>query len=399
MCNFLASEKTILPDHFAPAFVPLYARRLGLMNDTERNLVTFRNLCIIAYADGALGDEEVRFLQETAEAMGLAQEEVQPYIHAGDHLDFAIPTTEADCYLELRMVVLMMLADGEMAPSEYARCQQLAERMGIDEAYLQEIIAVYQHKREEQLKNLGIFQNLYLVAAANGHISPEEQEFLLEVAHNLGLSQAEVDEVMDRYPDLDFVIPEDREEAFFSLKNLVYMMIVDGEIDAQEYALCLRFAGEIGLGQPDIEAILNEYETLRREREALQSEVDRYNLDLYLDVYNAVRALPDPLADLLARVAKAARDFSPQAGELAPPAFCDLLWLAYVRAPLINREAAVLLPVYFDLVRISDNLKPLIDFLIENEQTHGATPVPLPELPRAQVVQEVREALQRQIWW
>ena len=368
------------------------------MSDTERNLVTFRNLCIIAYADGVLGEEEVRFLEETAEAMGLPQEATQLCIREGAHLDFAIPDTEADCYLELRMVVLMMLADGEMGAREYERCRQLAERMGIDEVYLQEIIALYLAKREEQVKNLGIFQNLYLVAAANGHISPEEQEFLLEVAHNLGLSQAEVDEVMDRYPDLDFVIPEDREEAFFSLKNLVYMMIVDGEIDAQEYALCLRFAGEIGLGKAEIEGILNEYEALRREREAQQSEVDRYNLDVYLDVYNGVRALDEPLRDLLARVVQAARDFSPQAREIAPPAFCDLLWLAYVRAPLINREAEVLLPVYFDLVRVSDNLKPLIDFLIENEQTHGATPVPLPDLPREQVVREVREAISRHPW-
>ncbi|RMG65094.1 MAG: hypothetical protein D6722_16255 [Bacteroidetes bacterium] len=368
------------------------------MKDTERNLITFRNLCVIAHADGALGEAEIRFLEESAEAMGLNWEEVQTLVQQGPDLDFSIPSTEADCYLELRMVVLMMLADGDLAPQEYARCRQLAERMGIDETYLKEVISVYQAKREEQLKNLGIFQNLYLVAAANGHISPEEEEFLLEVAHNLGLHQDEVDDLMARYPDLDFIIPEDREEAFFSLKNLVYMMIVDGEIDAQEYALCLRFARRIGLGETEIEGILNEYEDLRKERKAHQSEVDYYNLDIYLDVFNAVRKLDVSMADLLRQVEQVARDYSPHALHLGPDAFCDLLWLAYVRAPLINHEVAVLLPVYIDLVRISNNPKPLIDFLIENEQEHGATPIALPELPRKQICEEVLEVLRQKPW-
>ena len=110
--------------------------------------MTFQNLCVIAHLDGILHPEERNMLMEIAEGMGLPEAQTSRLLNQGSRLEFVIPPTEGERFIELRMVVLMMLTDGRMDEREYEGCKQLAELMGIEQPYLDEVVAFYQEKQQ-----------------------------------------------------------------------------------------------------------------------------------------------------------------------------------------------------------------------------------------------------------
>ena len=201
------------------------------MSDKEKHLATFQNLCVIAAVDGQWHEKERALLNEAANSMGLTQADIQPIMSQAAELDFIIPETEGERYLELRMVILMMVHDGKLDPREYEGARNLAKRMNIPPAYVDEVVAFYVEKEKERARHLGIFQNFYLIAMADGYVDADEEKLLLQVAENLGLGQRDVDEISDNHQNLDFVIPDSEDERYYSLKNLVYMMIIDGKVE------------------------------------------------------------------------------------------------------------------------------------------------------------------------
>jgi len=334
--------------------------------------------------DGTLHQAEIALLSDMAGVMGLPAEEAAALLTQANELDFFIPEKEPERYLELRMVVLMMVSDGEIHPNEFKGCQELTRRLGLPLSVLEEVVSFYLEKQQEKQRHLGIYQNLYLVAAADGEIGEAEATVLKEIADSLGLVARDLEPIMSRAHELDFIIPEDEEERFYSLKNLIYMMVVDGEVDEREYAMCVRFAEQIGLTAGAVEEVLNEYEALRKERQAEQPEIDRYNLDVYLDVFNAFRRVPLSAREKVMALEHAvvARNFWQPIGE-APEherAFYDLLWLACVRGMQLDRSLEERFHLLLGLAQTEGHFKALRAYLIEIEQQLGGSRIELPEL-------------------
>lgn len=366
------------------------------MSDKAKHLATFQNLCVIAFADGTWHEREKQLLTEAATSMGLGPEDTQPILEQVKSLDFVLPENEGERYLELRMVVLMMVHDGKLDPREYEGCLRFAQQMKIDQQYLDEIVNFYQTKEQERIRHLGMFQNLYIVAAADGEIGPQEERLLYQVAENLGLGKRDVESVANRYPDIDFIIPENQEEAYFSLKNLVFMMVADGTIKEQEFSLCLLFAEKIGMDRKAIEEILDEYEGEQKIREADPDEIQRYNIDIYLDAYNALKKIPVPEAELAEAMEEAVleKQFRQTIGKNNKDirAFYDWLWLMHVRGNRISKDLRVVLPLYLDMVKHGSNFKPLLDYMLRMEQERAATLVRLTDMNLEQVQSELEAA-------
>jgi hypothetical protein len=98
-------------------------------------------------------------------------------------------------------------------------------------------------------KKLAFFQNVILLAAADGQLSPDEGDFLLQLGNKLGLKPEEVMPIADNLGVLSFVVPAEGLQRTLELQTLVQMMLQDGQIDAREYALCLEYAHRIGYGK------------------------------------------------------------------------------------------------------------------------------------------------------
>ena len=99
---------------------------------------------------------------------------------------------------------------------------------------------------DTQQKKLAFFQNLVLVAAADGILESDESQFLLDIGNRLGLAPDDVMPIADNLQLLSFIIPAEGMQKTIELQTLVQMMLEDGKIHDREYALCLEYAHRIG---------------------------------------------------------------------------------------------------------------------------------------------------------
>jgi hypothetical protein len=98
-------------------------------------------------------------------------------------------------------------------------------------------------------KKLAFFQNLILIAAADGRLDDGESDFIVDIGNRLGLTPEEVAPISANLDVLTFIIPQDGMQKTIELQTLVMMMVEDGRIHDREYALCLDYAYRIGYGK------------------------------------------------------------------------------------------------------------------------------------------------------
>ena len=100
------------------------------------------------------------------------------------------------------------------------------------------------------------FKNLVAIAVADGVLDEAEVSFLEERAEEVGLPEEEVKRIMEAAEGLQFVVPltvEDREDQ---LADIVFMSMVDGNIDDREYNLCLRIADKLGMERKEVDQVI-----------------------------------------------------------------------------------------------------------------------------------------------
>jgi hypothetical protein len=107
-------------------------------------------------------------------------------------------------------------------------------------------------------KKLAFFQNLVLIAAADGHLSDDEGDFLLQLGNKLGLSSEEVMPIADNLGVLSFIVPAEGMQRTLELQTLVQMMLQDGHIDAREYGLCQEYANRIGYSKAILDDMVSQ---------------------------------------------------------------------------------------------------------------------------------------------
>ena len=109
-----------------------------------------------------------------------------------------------------------------------------------------------------QQKKLAFFQNLVLLAAADGQVSPEESDFLLQIGNKLGLKPDEVMPIADNLGVLSFIVPAEGLQRTLELQTLVQMMLQDGQIDPREYGLCQEYANRIGYNKAILDDMVSQ---------------------------------------------------------------------------------------------------------------------------------------------
>jgi uncharacterized tellurite resistance protein B-like protein len=103
---------------------------------------------------------------------------------------------------------------------------------------------------ESKEKRINFFQNLLLVAVADGYLDRTEGNFLVQVGEQIGLTSEDVATLSEKnVGELTFTIPDTDQEKLFELQTMVMMMVEDGEIHEQEYEMCANYAERIGLNK------------------------------------------------------------------------------------------------------------------------------------------------------
>lgn len=111
---------------------------------------------------------------------------------------------------------------------------------------------------DTQQKKLSFFQNMLLIAAADGRLEKDESKFLLSIGNKLGLTPEDVNPIVDNLPVLGFIIPEDGLQKTLELQTLVQMTLEDGKLDDREYGLCLEYARRISYSKDILDDMIEQ---------------------------------------------------------------------------------------------------------------------------------------------
>ena len=109
---------------------------------------------------------------------------------------------------------------------------------------------------EKKIK-LEHFANIVAVAASDGKISDEELELLKDRATEYGLSENDVNNLLDNAQSLEFIIPMNQVEREEQLSEAVLMSMIDGEIANEEYEICLKIAEKLGFNKKYLTYIID----------------------------------------------------------------------------------------------------------------------------------------------
>lgn len=98
---------------------------------------------------------------------------------------------------------------------------------------------------QEQLR-LGQLKNLVMLASADEKVTDSEMAVLLAVASRENITPEEFNRVIEDPDSVNITLPEDEETKLAYLRDMVAMMMVDGELDEQELAICKLYAMALG---------------------------------------------------------------------------------------------------------------------------------------------------------
>lgn len=95
-------------------------------------------------------------------------------------------------------------------------------------------------------QRLGQLKNLVMLAAADGHLTDSELAVVLAVASRENITPEEFDQVVDNPDSVTIALPEDEDTKLAYLRDMVALMMIDGELEEQEMAICKIYAMALG---------------------------------------------------------------------------------------------------------------------------------------------------------
>ena len=105
-----------------------------------------------------------------------------------------------------------------------------------------------ENKKDNTQENqrLGQLKNLVMLASADEKMTDSEMAVLIAVASRENITPEEFNKVIDDPDSVNITLPEDEETKLAYLRDMVAMMMIDGELDEQEMAICKLYAMALG---------------------------------------------------------------------------------------------------------------------------------------------------------
>ena len=111
-------------------------------------------------------------------------------------------------------------------------------------------------KSQKEKERLSHVKTLLALAFADGKLEKNEITAIAAFAARENVDVEEVQKMLDGKDNVDFVPPQSEEDKIQYLHDLVLLMIADGNINENEYALCKAVADQFGYREEVIDALL-----------------------------------------------------------------------------------------------------------------------------------------------
>jgi hypothetical protein len=113
-------------------------------------------------------------------------------------------------------------------------------------------------EKNDKEKRLSHIKNLFLIAAADGKVHPNEIDLISQVSVRIGLSGEELKYVMNNPQDIPFAPPSAFNDKILQLHDMFRLIMIDGTVEGNEIILIHYFAGKLGFNSKDVEEIVSE---------------------------------------------------------------------------------------------------------------------------------------------
>ncbi|MCU0445692.1 MAG: hypothetical protein MUE85_12335 [Microscillaceae bacterium] len=102
------------------------------MIEHEKALKYFQNLYLLAIIDKKLAKEEINYLVQIAQQMGISVRESTDIMMHSQTLELQIPETEEERINQLEDIISLMMIDKKIHEKEYELCYHFAQTLGLD---------------------------------------------------------------------------------------------------------------------------------------------------------------------------------------------------------------------------------------------------------------------------
>ena len=98
----------------------------------------------------------------------------------------------------------------------------------------------------QEQQRLGQLKTLVMLAAADGRLTDSEMAVLVAVASRENITPEQFNEVIDDPDSVTITLPEDEDTKLAYMRDMVAMMMIDGELNEEEMAICKIYAMALG---------------------------------------------------------------------------------------------------------------------------------------------------------
>jgi hypothetical protein len=117
--------------------------------------------------------------------------------------------------------------------------------------------------------NLSHISNLYAIAFVDGRFHEKEKDFIQLIATKSGITQKDLDEMLQNPERIAFCPPFTKDEKLSQLIDMINLAMVDDEINKNEIALCIYYAVKLGLSECEVNLYIKDSLYLESMRQRL----------------------------------------------------------------------------------------------------------------------------------
>lgn len=99
---------------------------------------------------------------------------------------------------------------------------------------------------EETKKLKSHIANLGALAKIDGHVDPNEMNFIISIGKKHGMKADDVRHLISSAEKTEHQMPTNDSERFDQIYDLVEMMLADGIVDENEMEFCIHMAARLG---------------------------------------------------------------------------------------------------------------------------------------------------------
>lgn len=104
----------------------------------------------------------------------------------------------------------------------------------------------FNFKSQSQKEKESAVKNLIVVMLADGKIDDNEKVHLGRVCNRYGITPKQLEDILKKPQNIKFTVPQNPNDRMQQLIDIVWMMLIDGDIDQREMDVCITMATKMG---------------------------------------------------------------------------------------------------------------------------------------------------------